>query len=132
MCTQVLATVISQAKLVVSEILEPSPQNEYAHAVASLPAVQDLCFSVFGSGGGGGGCPAPPPYNTSGVAYAPPGSSSGAGVMAAGASSLGDVRRAGAVADGIGAAAVGGGEDRVEGDGGAAGGLPRAARQRAR
>lgn len=46
---QVLATVISQAKLVVSEILEPSPRNEYAQAVAALPAVQDLCMSVFGS-----------------------------------------------------------------------------------
>ncbi|CBJ31462.1 expressed unknown protein [Ectocarpus siliculosus] len=49
---QVLATVISQAKLVVSEILEASPGNEYAHAVASLPSVQDLCFSVFSGGGG--------------------------------------------------------------------------------
>ncbi|CAN0231366.1 unnamed protein product [Ectocarpus sp. 4 AP-2014] len=48
---QVLATVISQAKLVVSEILEASPDNEYAHAVASLPSVQDLCFSVFAGGG---------------------------------------------------------------------------------
>ncbi|CAM9163607.1 unnamed protein product [Ectocarpus sp. 13 AM-2016] len=47
---QVLATVISQAKLVVSEILEASPGNEYAHAVASLPSVQDLCFSVFSGG----------------------------------------------------------------------------------
>lgn len=47
---QVLATVISQAKLVVSEILEASPGNEYAHAVASLPSVQDLCFSVFAGG----------------------------------------------------------------------------------
>lgn len=45
---QVLATVISQAKLVVSEILEPSPRNEYAQAVAALPAVHDLCMSVFG------------------------------------------------------------------------------------
>ncbi|CAN0489708.1 unnamed protein product, partial [Ectocarpus sp. 8 AP-2014] len=43
--------VISQAKLVVSEILEASPGNEYAHAVASLPSVQDLCFSVFSGGG---------------------------------------------------------------------------------
>lgn len=49
---QVLATVISQAKLVVSDVLEASPRNEYAQAVASLPAVEDLCFSVFGSGGG--------------------------------------------------------------------------------
>ncbi|CAM9641917.1 unnamed protein product [Ectocarpus fasciculatus] len=48
---QVLATVVSQAKLVVSEILEASPGNEYAHAVAALPSVQDLCFSVFAGGG---------------------------------------------------------------------------------
>lgn len=47
---QVLATVISQVKLVVIEILEPSPENEYAQAIAALPAVQDLCISVFSSG----------------------------------------------------------------------------------
>ncbi|CAN0483255.1 unnamed protein product [Laminaria digitata] len=45
---QVLATVISQAKLIVSEILEPSPRSEYSRAVATLPAVQDLCSAVFG------------------------------------------------------------------------------------
>eukprot|EP00903_Cladosiphon_okamuranus_P018185 g16730.t1 len=117
---QVLATVISQAKLVVSEILEPSPQNEYAHAMAALPAVQDLCFSVFGSGSGGG------------VAHAPPSSGAAGAVAAAGASSLGGVGRASAVANGPGAAVAVGGEDQVEGGGGAAGGAPRAARQRAR
>ena len=31
-----------------SEILEPSPSNEYSQAVAALPAVQDLCCAVFG------------------------------------------------------------------------------------
>lgn len=46
---QVLATVISQAKLVVGEILEPSASNEYAQVVSSLPAVQDLCLAVFNS-----------------------------------------------------------------------------------
>ena len=126
--TQVLATVISQAKLVVSEILEPSAQNEYAHAVAALPAVQDLCFSVFGSGGGGG-CPPPSLYTAAtGVADAAlPGT---AGVTAAGASVLGDAGRAGAVANGFGAVVSGGGGGG--GGGGAAGGPPRAARQRAR
>ncbi|CAM9521750.1 unnamed protein product [Ascophyllum nodosum] len=47
---QVLATVISQAKLVVSDILEPSSrENQYTQAVAALPTVQELCFSVFSS-----------------------------------------------------------------------------------
>lgn len=44
---QVLATVISQAKLVVSEVLEASTTNRYSQTLASLPTVEDLCFSVF-------------------------------------------------------------------------------------
>ena len=78
---QVLATLISQAKLVVSEILEPSSRNEYAHAMASLPAVQDLCFSVFGSGGGR----ADPPPHAADAAAAP---LDAAGAVAAGAGRL--------------------------------------------
>lgn len=123
---------ISQAKLVVSEILEPSPQNEYAHAVASLPAVQDLCFSVFG---GGGGCAALPPYTTA-AAGSVPGTT--AETVGAGASSLRDVGRmgaGGAVANGFGAAAAvrdGDCDGDGDGDGGLAGGPPRASRQRAR
>ncbi|CAN0354766.1 unnamed protein product [Ectocarpus sp. 12 AP-2014] len=73
---QVLATVISQAKLVVSEILEASPGNEYAHAVASLPSVQDLCFSVFSGGGATAAAGGTQLYNNPAVAAGPRGISS--------------------------------------------------------
>lgn len=56
---QVLATVISQAKLVVSEVVEPSTDNEYAQVIAALPAVQDLCYSVFSSNRGIGNASQP-------------------------------------------------------------------------
>lgn len=118
---QVLATVISQAKLVVSEILEPSDRNEYAHAMAALPAVQDLCFSVFGNGGGRVG---PAPHAAAAAAAVVRPDATGA-AAAAGAGCLSEMPPAGVYPGGC--VSNGG-----SGDGREAGGPPRAARQRAR
>ncbi|CAM9709291.1 unnamed protein product [Scytosiphon promiscuus] len=138
---QVLATVISQAKLVVSDVLEASPRNEYAQAVASLPAVQDLCFSVFGSGGGHRSAPpsaAPlcptPPSSTATTLPALVRDGLTAPACYDGRATVGGYADGGALGD-VGAGKDGVGADGGCGGGGGVGGVggpSRTARQRAR